>query len=76
MMSTLTASRSDHLVQPGAPPDERDADSVVSSTLAGPYQSHAPTGEPDALIGRADKLDRGNRHVREIAWACEWWPPI
>lgn len=74
-MSTLIASRSAHLVQPGLAllePDER---------LDGPFWRPAPSASvlsshgPDVSLAAGTSAQTDDLHTREVAWACEWWPP-
>jgi len=70
-MATLlvSVSRSDRLVQPGLPLPEPDEDFDPRSWQVSPGSSRSGALEPDTSPRQEDL------HTREVAWACEWWPP-
>lgn len=68
-MTTLVASESSHLVQPGVPFHELDWGFSVPGEAPDPESSQAPSSqEGSATVA-------GDRCSREESWVCEWWPP-
>ena len=68
-MTTLVASPSGQLVQPGAPLVEPDE-------LPGVRAERDAATPPDATVHERDLGPRyGDVRTRESRWACEWWPP-
>jgi hypothetical protein len=68
-MTTLVASDSSHLVQPGVPLDELDWGFSVPDTSPGVELSPSPSSQRTSAPAPRD------RQSREESWVCEWWPP-
>jgi hypothetical protein len=68
-MSTLVASESSHLVQPGVPFHKLDWSISAPRETAGAESSEAPSNQELSATAPRDRCSR------EESWVCEWWPP-
>jgi hypothetical protein len=68
-MTTLVASPSGHLARPGAHLVDLEEHLVVVPRA---YERVTATPPPRPTAVTVEQLEMS---AREIAWACEWWPP-
>jgi hypothetical protein len=68
-MTTLVASESSHLVQPGVPFHELDWGFSVPCETPDTESPRAPSSQEGSATAT------GVRFSREESWVCEWWPP-
>ena len=68
-MSTLVASESSHLVEPGVPFHKLDGGFSVAHETSDIESSQAHASQAPSPPEPRD----GRR--REESWVCEWWPP-
>ena len=68
-MTTLVASESSHLVQPGVPFHKLDWSFSVPCEAPDTESSQAPSSQEGSATAA------GDRSSREESWVCEWWPP-